>query len=94
MKGKEKEIATAGYNNGTLFGVAGASNHGFSAAHVLSENTDELGDEFQQMMVEMAGSEYDKVYDAPSNTKEEKLKKLYIKYFIRGLNVTMKKMGV
>ena len=94
LEGEEKEIATAGYNKGTLFGAAGALNEEFSAAHVLSENIDGLGDKFQQVIVEMAGNEYDRVYGTPSNTREEKLKKLYIKYFIRGLNETMKEMGV
>ena len=94
LEGEEKEMATAGYNNGQLYGMAGASNDGFAGKHIISENIEEIGDEFQKMVVEMASSEYDKAYNAPTNANQEQLKKIYVKYFIRGFNETMKKMGV
>lgn len=93
LEGEEKEFAEAGYKNGQLYGMAGASNEGFSGMHILSENVDELGDKMNEVIEEMASNEYDKVYDTPTNSTQRNLKKIYIKFFVKGFKETMKAMG-
>lgn len=90
---KEKEVAEAGSNQGTLFGMAGVNNESFSNIHDAADNMGELGDKYNEVLEEIAGKEYDKVYNSPTNTEEEKLKKIYIEYFIEAFNNTMDVMG-
>ena len=92
LEGEEKKMATVGYNNGQIYGQTLVV-QSIGTIHIISEREDEVGDEFKEMIVELADSEYDKTYNAPSNAKEEKLKKIYVKYFIRGLNEIIKSVG-
>lgn len=92
LEGEEREMADAGYKNGQLYGMAGSANDALAGVHIISENVDELGDKFNELVEKMAGDEYDKAYDVPTNTNQENLKKIYIKYFVKGFTETMKSM--
>ena len=70
----EKEIAEAGAKQGAMFGMAGASNDGFSNMLDAADYIEGMNDKVDEMFKEMAGGEYDKQYGAPVNAEEEKLK--------------------
>lgn len=93
LSSREKEIADAGAHQGTLFGMAGANNEGFANIHDASDYMGEMGDKYNEMLEEMAGSEYDKAYNSPSNSEEEKLRKIYIEHFLKAFNSAMDAMG-
>lgn len=86
---KEKEVAEAGANQGTMFGMAGASNDGFSDMLDMADHIDGMDDKVNEIFEEMAGGEYDKQYGAPTNAEEKKLKGIYIEHFIKAMNNTM-----
>ena len=83
----EKEIADAGAHQGTLFGMAGANNEGFANIHDAADYMGEIGDKYNEMLEEMAGAEYDKAYNSPTNSEEEKLRKIYIKHFLEAFKM-------
>lgn len=86
---KEKEIADAGYKRGSLFGMAGASDEGFSNMLDLGDYVDGMDEQINEILETMAGDEYDKEFHAPTNAEEKKLKKIYIEHFIKAMNSTM-----
>lgn len=90
---KEKEVAEAGSSQGTLFGMAGANNEGFANIHDASDYMGEMGDKYKEMLEEMAGAEYDKAYNSPTNSEEVRLRKIYIEHFLKAFNKTMDVMG-
>ena len=92
LSSKEKEIADAGYNKGTLAGYAATENEEFSNMLDLAEKIDGMEDKMNEMIEQMAGQEYDKAYNAPTNAVEEKMRKIYIEYFIKGMEETMESM--
>ena len=89
---KEQEIAKAGEKQGIMFGMAGASNEGFSNMLDMADYVKEMDDKVSEMFEEMAGGEYDKQYGTPSNAEERKYKKIYIEHFIKAMNNTMDAM--
>lgn len=89
---REKEVANAGFKRGIMFGMAGASNEEFSNMLDAADYLDDLGKEVDKMYQEMAGREYDNEYNAPTNAEEEKLKKIYIENFRKGMESTMEGM--
>jgi hypothetical protein len=86
---KEKEVAEAGANQGSLFGMAGASNEEFSNMLDVADYVEGMDDKVDEIFKEMAGGEYDKQYGSPTNGEEKKLKKIYIEHFIKAMNNTM-----
>ena len=92
LSSKEKEIADAGAHQGTLFGMAGANNEGFSDMLDAADYIEGINDKVDEMFKEMAGGEYDKQYGAPANAEEERLKEIYIEHFIKAMNNTMDAM--
>ena len=92
MTPKEQEMADAGFNKGTMFGMAGASNEGFSNMLDLADYVDGMDDKVNELLEQMAGNEYDKEYNAPTNAEEKKLKRIYIENFIKAMNGTMDAM--
>lgn len=93
LSSKEKEFADAGYKKGTLYGMAGANNNEFSDMLDMADKVAGMEDKVNDVMEEMAGRVYDTEYDAPSNAEQEKLKKIYIENFIKGMNDTMDAMN-
>lgn len=89
MSPKEKEMAEAGRHQGTLFGAAGANNEGFSNIVDMADLSKDMEDQVNQMLEDMAGSEYDKEYGTPSNAEEKKLKRIYIENFIEAMTNAM-----
>ena len=89
LSAKEKEVANAGFKQGTMFGMAGASNDEFSNMLDLADYVDGMDDKVKEMFEQMAGDEYDKEYNTPTNAEEKKLKRIYIEYFIKAMNGTM-----
>lgn len=89
---KEQEVANAGYKKGTMFGMAGASNEDFSNMLDLADNVDDMDDKVTEVFEQMAGDEYDREFNAPTNAEERKLKKIYIEHFIKAMNGTMDSM--
>lgn len=92
LSSREKEIADAGTKQGAMFGMAGASNDGFSNMLDAADYVDGMSDKVDEIFKEMAGGEYDKQYGAPANSEEEKLKGIYIEHFIKAMNSTMDAM--
>ena len=93
MSPREKEIAEAGRSKGVLFGAAGADNNEFSTMLDMADLSKDMEDQVNQMLEDMAGSEYDKEYGTPSNAEEKKLKKIYIENFIEAMNNAMETFG-
>lgn len=90
---KEKEIADAGYKKGSMYGIAGAGNENFSNMLDMADYVEGMEDKVNEVLEEMAGNEYDKEFNAPTNAQEEKQKKIYIKHFIKGMEAAMNTMG-
>lgn len=90
---KEKEVADAGYKKGSLYGMAGSDNNEFSNMLDLADHVDGMDSKVDEVLEEMAGHEYDNEYNTPSNSEQEKLKKIYIDNFIKGMNETMDAMN-
>jgi hypothetical protein len=90
---KEKEIAEAGAKQGTLFGMAGASNDSFSNMLDMADYVEGMDEKVNEMFEEMASGEYDKQYGAPSNAEDRKLKKIYIEHFVKAMNNKMDAMA-
>ncbi|MBO7140178.1 MAG: hypothetical protein J6W19_06390 [Prevotella sp.] len=87
---REKEIADAGYEAGTIMGMVGGSLDGLSgminAVNYMNAMENKPGDAIR----EIVGNQYDEEYQAPSNATEEKLKKIYVDNYIRGMNKAMR----
>ncbi len=91
---KEKEVAEAGSKQGTLLGMGIASNEELSNMLDMADYIESMKDEVDKLNEDMAGSEYDKRYGAPTNAEEQKLKKIYMENFIKAMNNTMDDMDV
>ena len=89
---KEKEVAETGTKQGTQFGMAGAFADGFSDMVDMADYVEGMEDKINEILEDMAGGEYDKMYGAPTNAEEKKLKKIYIEHFIEAMNNTMDAM--
>lgn len=51
-------------------------------------------EQVNQMLEKLAGDEYDMEYNAPTTAEERRLKKIYVEYFIKGMNGTMDSMDL
>ena len=89
---KEQEIADAGYKKGAMAGYAATENEEFSNMLDLADQIDGMEDKVNEMIEQMASQQYELEFNAPSNIEEEKLKKLYIEYFKKGMDDTMDAM--
>lgn len=87
---KEQEIADAGYETGTLFGMVGGSLDGLSDMINAVNYINAMENKPGEVIREIAGKQYDEKYQAPSNATEEKLKKIYVENYIRGMNKAMR----
>lgn len=89
---KEQAVADAGYEKGTMFGMAASSDEQYSNMLDLVEGADGMEDEINKMWSEEAGRQYDIEYNTPTTPEEEKLKKIYIENFMKAMNGTMDAM--
>lgn len=89
---KEQSIADAGYSKGSMYGMAGAGNESFSNALDMADYIEGGQEQINKMLETLAGDEYDMEYHAPTTAEERKLKKIYIEYFLKGMNGTMDSM--
>ena len=89
---KEQEIADAGYKKGAMAGYAATENEEFSNMLDLADQIEGMEDKVNEMIEQMASQQYELEFNAPSNIEEEKLKKLYIEYFKKGMDDTMDAM--
>ena len=93
LSSKEREIADAGYKKGAMAGYAAAENEEFSNMLELAGQIDGMEDKMNEMIEQMASQQYEAEFNAPADSEEEKLKKLYVEYFKKGMNDTMDSMG-
>lgn len=87
---KEKEIADAGYNAGSIVGMMGGSIEGLSDMIKAANYLDAMNNKSGETIRRIAADQYDTEYQAPSNAQEEKLKKIYVDNYIRGMNKAIK----
>ena len=71
-----------GMVGGSLDGLSGMIN----AVNYMNAMENKPGDAIR----EIVGNQYDEEYQAPSNATEEKLKKIYVDNYIRGMNKAMR----
>lgn len=86
----EQEIADAGYKAGSLMGLMGGSIEGLSDMIKTANYMDAMSNNSGETIRKIAGDQYDTEYQAPSNTKEEDLKKIYVDNYVRGMNKAMR----
>ena len=91
---KEQAIADAAYSKGSMFGMVGADNETFSNMLDLADYVEGGEEQVNQMLEKLAGDEYDMEYNAPTTAEERRLKKIYVEYFIKGMNGTMDSMDL
>ncbi len=89
---KEKEVADAGYNKGSMFGMAADDNAEFKNMLDLAEHVDGMEDKANELLERVAGQQYDIDYHAPNNEADKRLKRIYVENFIKGMNETMETM--
>ena len=80
---KEKEVANAAYNWGYAAGLSDNSN--LADMVDMADRVDGMKETVNKTLEDMAGSEYNREYGKPANAAEEKLKKIYIEEFIKGM---------
>ena len=90
LSSKEKEIADAGYEAGSIIGMMGGSIEGLSDMIKTANYLDAMNNKSGETIRKIAADQYDREYQAPSNAKEEKLKRIYVDNFIRGMNKALR----
>lgn len=90
LSSKEKEIADAGYEAGSIIGMMGGSIEGLSDMIKAANYLDAMNNKSGETIRKIAADQYDTEYQAPSNDQEEKLKKIYVDNYIRGMNKAMR----
>ena len=90
LSSKEKEIADAGYEAGSIIGMMGGSIEGLSDMIKAANYLDAMNNKSGETIRKIAADQYDTEYQAPSNAQEEKLKKIYVDNYIRGMNKAMR----
>jgi len=89
---EEQKIADAGYEAGSIMGLAGSSLGGLSDIIKTVNYMDAMNNNSGETIRKIAAEQYDSEYQVPTNAKEESLKKIYVDNYIRGLNKAMKAM--
>lgn len=89
---EEQKMADAGYEAGSIMGLAGSSLGGLSDMIKAVNYMDAMNNNSGETIRKIAAEQYDSEYQVPTNAKEERLKKIYVDNYIRGLNKTMKAM--
>lgn len=87
---KEKEMAQAGYSKGNIYGLAARGNEDLDFKNTMEvAEMVGVGDELNKNLEIMAEQEYTNVYGNPSTPEEEKLKKIFIKNFLKAFKELM-----
>lgn len=87
---EEKEFAEAGYKAGSDFGSIGDKLGGFFGMLDLADAVGATKEEMDGAIRRAAIREYEEKYNSPTNSKEERLKEIFIESYVIGFKSTTK----